>query len=103
MNTESEAKAILNLCDGNLKAALEMAERHLNTIYTRAQVLLSLAGMVVTVTGFSGRLIAGSSKLAQSFLTQQMTWATAILRAKDFVKLRIAAKASLQHRLRHIH
>ena len=68
MNTESEAKAILKLCDGNLKAALEMAERHLNTIYTRAQVLLSLAGMVVTVTGFSGRLIAGSSTLAQSFL-----------------------------------
>ncbi len=68
MNTESEAKAILKLCDGNLKAALEMAERHLNTIYTRAQVLLSLAGIVVTVTGFSGRLIAGSSPLAQSFL-----------------------------------
>ena len=54
MNTESEAKAILQLCDGNLQAALEMAERHLNTIYTRAQVLLSLAGMVVTVTGFNG-------------------------------------------------
>ncbi len=68
MNTESEAKAILKLCEGNLKAALEMAERHLNTIYTRAQVLLSLAGMVVTVTGFSGRLIAGSSTLAQLFL-----------------------------------
>ena len=68
MNTESEAKAILKLCDGNLKAALEIAERHLNTIYTRAQVLLSLAGMVVTVTGFSGRLIAGSSTLAQCFL-----------------------------------
>lgn len=28
MNTESEAKAILQLCEGNLKAALEMAERH---------------------------------------------------------------------------
>ena len=68
MNTQSEAKAILQLCDGNLKAALEMAERHLSTIYTRAQVLLSLAGMVVTVTGFSGRLIAGSSTLAQIFL-----------------------------------
>lgn len=68
MNTESEAKAILELADNNLKAALEIAERQLNTIYTRAQVLLSLAGMVVTVTGFSGRLIAGSSSLAQSFL-----------------------------------
>ena len=68
MNTESEAKAILKLVDNNLKAALEIAERQLNTVYTRAQVLLSLAGVVVTVTGFSGRLIAGSSGLAQIFL-----------------------------------
>lgn len=68
MNTKSEAKALLKLCDGNLKAALEVAERHLNTIYSRAQVLLSLAGVVVTVTGFSGRLIAGSSSYAQLFL-----------------------------------
>jgi Zn-dependent protease with chaperone function len=68
MNAESEAKAILKLADNNLKGALEIAERQLNTIYTRAQVLLSLAGMVVTVTGFSGRLIAGSSSVAQAFL-----------------------------------
>ena len=68
MNTESEAKAILKLADNNLKVALDIAEHQLNTIYTRAQVLLSLAGMVVTVTGFSGRLIAGSSPAAQIFL-----------------------------------
>jgi hypothetical protein len=49
-------------------AALKGAESQLNTVYTRAQVLMSLAGMVVTVTGFSGRLIAGSSQLAQLFL-----------------------------------
>jgi hypothetical protein len=68
MSTESEAKAILKLCDDNLKLALEIAEGQLNTIYTRAQILLSLAGIVVTVTGFSGRLIAGSSHMAQFFL-----------------------------------
>ncbi len=49
-------------------AALKVAEQQLNVVYTRAQVLMSLAGMVVTVTGFSGRLIAGSSTLAQVFL-----------------------------------
>lgn len=68
MNTRNEAKAILKLTNGDLKSALEIAERQLNIIYARAQVLLSLAGIVVTITGFSGRLIAGSSTLAQLFL-----------------------------------
>ena len=65
---KQEADAILELCNGDLKAGLDIAQKHLDVIYTRAQVLMSLAGMVVTVTGFSGRLIAGSSHTAQVFL-----------------------------------
>jgi len=65
---KAEAQTILELCNGDLMAALKVAEQQLNVVYTRAQVLMSLAGMVVTVTGFSGRLIAGSSALAQIFL-----------------------------------
>ena len=65
---QAEAKAILGLTQNNLMAALEVAQKQLDVIYTRAQVLMSLAGMVVTVTGFSGRLIAGSSLPAQVFL-----------------------------------
>lgn len=65
---QAEAKTILELCKGDRMAALKVAETQLNVVYTRAQVLMSLAGMVVTVTGFSGRLIAGSSPLAQMFL-----------------------------------
>lgn len=68
MTPQNEAHAILKLCNEDTKAALEIVERHLNTLYARAQILLSLAGIVVTVTGFSGRLIAGSSPLAQYFL-----------------------------------
>ncbi|MGJ8639729.1 MAG: hypothetical protein ACSHYA_10075 [Opitutaceae bacterium] len=67
-NVRSEAEAILKLCKGDLMAAVAVAQHQLDVIYTRAQVLLSLAGMVVTVTGFSGRLIAGSSPMAQVFL-----------------------------------
>lgn len=63
-----EAKAILTLTEGSMKAAMEVAQKQLDVIYLRAQVLMSLAGMVVTVTGFSGRLIAGSSTAAQIFL-----------------------------------
>ncbi|MDQ8206798.1 hypothetical protein QEH52_04710 [Coraliomargarita sp. SDUM461003] len=65
---QAEAKTILELCQGDLMAALKVAESQLNIVYTRAQVLMSLAGMVVTVTGFSGRLIAGSSSAAQMFI-----------------------------------
>lgn len=67
-STLAEAKAILELTNNDLLAALNVAQKQLDVIYTRAQVLLSLAGMVVTVTGFSGRLIAGSSLMAQIFL-----------------------------------
>lgn len=65
---QAEAKTIMELCRGDRMCALKVAEAQLNVVYTRAQVLMSLAGMVVTVTGFSGRLIAGSSPLAQAFL-----------------------------------
>lgn len=34
-------------------------------IYSRAQVLVSLSGVVVTVTGFSGRLIAATNRTGQ--------------------------------------
>jgi hypothetical protein len=63
-----EAQSILEHTKHDAVAALAIAENQLNVIYTRAQVLMSLAGMVVTVTGFSGRLIAGSSLAAQIFL-----------------------------------
>jgi hypothetical protein len=65
---QAEAKTLMELCHGDLMDALKVAEGQLNVIYSRAQVLMSLAGIVVTVTGFSGRLIAGSSTLAQLFL-----------------------------------
>ena len=52
MTAHHEAQAILKLCKGDSKAALEIVERHLNTLYARAQILLSLSGIVVTVTGF---------------------------------------------------
>jgi hypothetical protein len=67
-STDKEAFTILELTNQDLMAALKVAENQLNIIYTRAQVLMSLAGMVVTVTGFSGRLIASSSLTAQLFL-----------------------------------
>jgi hypothetical protein len=68
MTPKQEAERILALCAGDVVRALELLERQLNTLHTRAQVLLSLAGVVITVTGFSGRAIAGTSLLAQSLV-----------------------------------
>lgn len=43
-----------------------------NVIYQRAQTLMTFAGLVVTVTGFSGRTIAQTSHLAQTSLVSGM-------------------------------
>ncbi len=65
MNTKEEATKILSLTNQDLLKALELLEKQLNTLHARAQVLMSLAGIVVTVTGFSGRLIASTSLISQ--------------------------------------
>jgi hypothetical protein len=42
-----------------------LLNEQLNTIHMRAAAIITIVGVVVTVTGFSGRLIAGTSTLAQ--------------------------------------
>jgi lysylphosphatidylglycerol synthetase-like protein (DUF2156 family) len=60
-----EATRILALADGNGYRAFEMIERQLSVLVLRTQVMLSLSGIVITVTGFSGRQIAQTSELAR--------------------------------------
>jgi len=62
---KEEAVAILAVCEDSPARALRFLERQLFIIYNRAQVLVSLAGVVVTVTGFSGRLIAATNRIGQ--------------------------------------
>lgn len=97
---EAEADNLLALNQGDPCAALQWVERQLNTLYTRAQVLVSLAGAVVTVTGFSGRTIAETNTPAKLLLTaglavvvlsaayvvlvvMRIKWVTAALRPDD--------------------
>ncbi|HVY60804.1 MAG TPA: hypothetical protein VHF22_04090 [Planctomycetota bacterium] len=63
--TLEEANQILALARGDGKGAFEIVERQLNILVLRTQVLLSLSGIVITVTGFSGRAIADVSRLAR--------------------------------------
>lgn len=63
--TDDEARAILDLCDGDKLKAFEKVEAQLAVLVLRTQVMLSLSGIVITVTGFSGRAIAETSALAR--------------------------------------
>jgi len=65
MNAREESDKILSLTGGDVLKALGVLESQLNVLHTRGQVLLSLAGVVVTVTGFSGRAIAGTNAVSQ--------------------------------------
>jgi hypothetical protein len=61
----AEAQALLRVA-GSALEAYHMLERQLSVLVMRTQVLLSLSGIVITVTGFSGRAIAQTSALARA-------------------------------------
>jgi hypothetical protein len=67
----TEAERILKLV-GEPRLAYEMVERQLSVIVVRTQVMLSLSGIVITVTGFSGRAVAQVSLLARTLITVGM-------------------------------
>jgi len=49
----------------DVRSIMEAVERQFMVLHHRSQVLLALSGIVITTTGFSGRLIAGTNELAQ--------------------------------------
>lgn len=53
------------LRNDSYKDAYELINEQLNAIHLRATGSITIAGVVITVTGFSGRTIAGTSLLAQ--------------------------------------
>jgi len=61
----TEAKEILELASGDRLRAFDLVEKQLAVLVLRTQVMLSLSGIVITVTGFSGRNIAATSLLAR--------------------------------------
>ena len=52
---------------------MEAMERQFAILHNRSQVSLGLAGIVVTTTGFSGRLIAGTNILGQMLIIAGVT------------------------------
>lgn len=68
LNREQEADRILAEYQSSLPRIMEMLERQFGVLHGRAQVLLTLCGIVISTTGFSGRVIAGTNEVAQAFI-----------------------------------
>lgn len=67
MNDEAdEARRIVRLCRDDGLRAFEIVQGQLGVLVLRTQVMLSLSGIVITVTGFSGRAIAATSAIARA-------------------------------------
>lgn len=61
---DDEARRLLAFAGDPLKA-FDLVEKQMSVLVLRTQVMLSLSGIVITVTGFSGRAVAETSRLAQ--------------------------------------
>jgi hypothetical protein len=68
LSQEQEIRRILGAYGPNLPEIMAMLERQFAVLHNRAQVLLALCGIVISTTGFSGRLIAGTNELAQGLI-----------------------------------
>jgi hypothetical protein len=65
---DDETRHLLQLYDGDAAKIMSRIEGQLLLLANRAQTMLSLAGITVTVTGFSGASIARSGRLAAVLL-----------------------------------
>jgi len=62
---DAEAKRTLDCYGDDLPGIMAMLERQFGVLHNRAQVTLVLCGVVISTTGFSGRLVAGTNTLSQ--------------------------------------
>lgn len=63
---EQEARAICAmLADPEQRAVNDLVVRQFDTMQVRGGYVLTFCGVVITTTGFSGRLIAGTNAMAQ--------------------------------------
>jgi hypothetical protein len=66
LSREAEKESILSRYGHErFEAIQQLIERQLDVLTSRAQLLLGLCGIAITTTGFSGRAIAGTSRVGQ--------------------------------------
>src|SRR5205823_9479425 len=84
-----EAEHILNLCLKDHLRAYELVEHQMAILAQRAYVLLLLTGVVITVTGFSGRTLADTGELARAALAAGLLFVLAATATAIFGVLRL--------------
>lgn len=68
-NRQDEIQRIIKIYGReDIRSVMELIERQFMVLHHRSQVLIGLSGIVITTTGFSGRLIAGTNQLAQCLI-----------------------------------
>jgi hypothetical protein len=65
---EKETNEILKFFEGNKLNIQRTLENQFAVIYQRSQILLSLCGIVISVTGFSGKTIATTNMFSRMVL-----------------------------------
>lgn len=68
LSLPQEIDRILTEYDGKVPEIMVLLERQFTVLHNRAQVLLTLCGIVISTTGFSGRLVAGTNQMAQALI-----------------------------------
>ncbi|OJY31426.1 MAG: hypothetical protein BGO98_15295 [Myxococcales bacterium 68-20] len=63
-SAEEETDHLLRLYENDVPKILDVIQSQFTNVAARAQTLLQLAGLTITVTGFSGASIARSGRLA---------------------------------------
>jgi hypothetical protein len=71
--TLTEARDLLRIM-GGLKPALEVLMAQFNVLQARAQALLALAALTLTITGFSGPRIASAGAFSRHALAAGLTF-----------------------------
>jgi hypothetical protein len=106
VSVDDEARHLLALFAGDAAKVLGTVDRQMELLMGRAQALLSLAGLTITVTGFSGASIARSGTAAALLLVLGLVTVLGgaalamggILRVRWVTQL---APTSLEESLRH--
>ena len=68
MQRAAERERIKEIWRGDGADIMAVLERQFGVLHNRAQVLLGLCGIVISATGFSGRIVAGTNRLAQGLI-----------------------------------
>jgi hypothetical protein len=88
--TAAEEARRLIAFTGSAREAFQVLEKQMGVLVLRTQVMLSLSGIVITVTGFSGRAVAETSRLARisSALGLVVVLAAAVVALGGVLRLR---------------